>query len=318
VVDGVVVVVAVVRVRRVTGVAPHERDRRAVDRREHDAALADERAQVRGSTQPEGRGELDAGRAHAGLAERGLEPRCVRALRQPEAAAPAAGKARAVRGDPRLDLQPQRGRAGEQRQHGVSRGGGPLRVGRERCEQLPPAPLEAAQSALVLSPRAFELARERLVTAVAQAPDVFLVGAAADVVDEAREALADSRCFELVAEHGRERERQRSAALEQVEQRQVTTRDRLPEPLLAERPGAEALDVGHVGVQDDRQLPTRRARACARAYVRARGGAGRAHHRGSAAHGRQTAMKSSARSRSAWPRGRSAKSVVEIAGVNHP
>ena len=37
-----------------------------------------------------------------------------------------------------------------------------------------------------------------------------------------------------------------------AEQRQVARRDRLPQPLLAERPRPEALDVGHVGVQDER------------------------------------------------------------------
>ena len=39
--------------------------------------------------------------------------------------------------------------------------------------------------------------------------------------------------------------------VEHIKQRQVARRDRLPQPLLAERPRAEALDVGHVGVQDD-------------------------------------------------------------------
>ena len=41
--------------------------------------------------------------------------------------------------------------------------------------------------------------------------------------------------------------------VEQLEQRQVAAGDRLPQPLLAERPRAEALDVGHVRVQHDRQ-----------------------------------------------------------------
>ncbi len=40
---------------------------------------------------------------------------------------------------------------------------------------------------------------------------------------------------------------------EQLEQRQVAAGDRLPQPLLAERPRAEALDIGHVRVQHDRQ-----------------------------------------------------------------
>ncbi len=49
--------------------------------------------------------------------------------------------------------------------------------------------------------------------------------------------------------------------VEQVEQRQVAAGDRLPQPLLAERPGAEALDVGHVRVQDDRQGAASRGRS---------------------------------------------------------
>ena len=41
--------------------------------------------------------------------------------------------------------------------------------------------------------------------------------------------------------------------VEHVEERQVGGGDRLPQPLLAERPRPEALDVGHVGVQDERE-----------------------------------------------------------------
>src|SRR5262249_25561496 len=98
--------------------------------------------------------------------------------------------------------------------------------------------------------------------------------------------------------------------VEQVEQRQIAAAGGLPQPLLAKRPGAEGLDVGHVRVQDDRQRATL-ASAPARAARRpagARIGTG-------VAHGRQTATKSSARSRSAVPAGRSLKSVAAIAGV---
>ena len=52
--------------------------------------------------------------------------------------------------------------------------------------------------------------------------------------------------------------------VEQVEQRQVAAGDRLPQPLLAERPGAEALDVGHVRVQDDRERAARARRRAQR------------------------------------------------------
>ena len=74
----------------------------------------------------------------------------------------------------------------------------------------------------------------------------------ADVADEPCEAFPNSGRLQLVAEHGRERERERGAGVEQLEQWQVGAGDGLPEPLLAEGPGAEALDVGHVGVENDR------------------------------------------------------------------
>ena len=103
-----------------------------------------------------------------------------------------------------------------------------------------------------------------------------LVRVAAHALDERREALRRARGFQLVAEHRRHDSvsgRPRRA----VQQRQVGADDRVQQPLLAERPGAEALDIGHVRVQDDRQLAALRERD---------------------AHGRQTARKSSARSRS--------------------
>jgi hypothetical protein len=113
------------------------------------------------------------------------------------------------------------------------------------------------------------------------------VGLGADVAQEAQAALERAGRLELVGEHRGDGERDAPGrGVEHVEQRQVAGRDRLPQPLLAERPRAEALDVGHVGVEDDRQR--------------------------AAAHGRSTASRSSARSRS---RDFSAKSRVEIAGV---
>ena len=96
---------------------------------------------------------------------------------------------------------------------------------------------------------------------------------------------------ELVADHRRERQGQRRAGVEQVEDRQVARGDRLPQPLLAERPRPEALDVGHVRVEDEADGAL------------------------ALAHGVQTARKSSAPSRSRSPSGTSAKSRTEIAGV---
>ncbi len=76
---------------------------------------------------------------------------------------------------------------------------------------------------------------------------------AADSLDELREALVHAGRFELVAQHRRQRQRQRRVGVEQLEQRHVAADDRLPQPLLAEGPRAEALDIGHVRVQHDRQ-----------------------------------------------------------------
>ncbi len=124
---------------------------------------------------------------------------------------------------------------------------------RERPQEVVPARLQAFARALVLPPGAVELARQSLLARRPQARGVLGVGVAADVRDEGPEALADAGRLELVAEDRGQRERQRGAPVEQVEQRQVAAGDRLPQPLLAEGPGAEALDVGHVRVQDDRQ-----------------------------------------------------------------
>ena len=71
---------------------------------------------------------------------------------------------------------------------------------------------------------------------------------------EVQEALAQPRRLELIRQHRGERHGDRRARPEHLEQRKVGARDRLEEPLLPEGPRAEALDVGHVGVQDDRQL----------------------------------------------------------------
>ncbi len=77
------------------------------------------------------------------------------------------------------------------------------------------------------------------------------------LVHERFEALPHPLRFELVAQDGRQRQRQRRALVEQVEQRQIAAGDRLPQPLLAKRPRAKTLHIGHVRVQDDGQLPLR-------------------------------------------------------------
>ena len=87
----------------------------------------------------------------------------------------------------------------------------------------------------------------------AQPARILRVSLAADPLDERPEAPADARRLELVAEDGCQRHGQGRALVEQVEQRQIAARQRLPQPLLSERPGPEALDVGHVRVEHDRQ-----------------------------------------------------------------
>ncbi len=167
----------------------------------------------------------------------------------------------------------------------------------ERPEEVIGALVQPLQRALVVEPRAFELHRQLLVAAVAQAGRVALVGPPPHLLHETPEALRDAGGLELVAEHGGKRERHRCTLVEQLEQRQIGAGHGLPQPLLAEGPGAEALHVGHVGVQDDRQ---------------------RALLTGAGAHARHTARKSSARSRSASPAARSTKSRALIAGVKRP
>ena len=85
------------------------------------------------------------------------------------------------------------------------------------------------------------------------------------------------------ASTGRHRHRQ---PLGDVEHRHVGADHRVEQPLLAERIGPEALDVGHVAVEDESEVP----------------------HPALGAHRRQTARKSSARSRSHSAAGLIAKS----------
>ena len=163
--------------------------------------------------------------------------------------------------------------------------------GAERAEEIAAAPLEALGGALVVARGAAHLGGERGLAAALEPLRVLGVHRRAHLAQEAQVAVARlaAHRLELVAEHRREADRDRRA-VEQVEQRQVHARHGLPEPLLAERPRAEALHVGHVGVEHERE------RAAALAHP------GR----------RSTATKSSARSSRPV---RSAKSPVAIAGV---
>ena len=103
---------------------------------------------------------LHAHSARASLAQDRLEPGRVRALGQPEAPPPAAPEARAVGAHAGAHLQPGAGVGGEQRQHRVRRRGGPLHMAPERAKQIPAVICERLERALVVAPRALQLARQ--------------------------------------------------------------------------------------------------------------------------------------------------------------
>jgi hypothetical protein len=193
----------------------------------------------------------------------------------------------AVRVDAAAHLQPRARVGRDQRQHGVRRRGRPRRVRGERAEQVAVELVEAPQRGLVLAGGPLELGGERRVAGRAGRIGVKAVRGPAHAAQERAEALPHARGLQLVAQDRGERQRHRHAALEHVEDRQVGGRHRLEQPLLAERPRAEALDVRHVRVEDERELAV--------------------------GQGRHTARKSSARSS---PVVRSVKSRSEIAGVN--
>ena len=255
VVDGVVVVVAVGARGGVAAVAPDERDRRAVDRHEPHARLGGDRAQV-----------LGRARARSGRSAR----RTPRARRRPRAPARATARTRtrAARSR-RASSSPKRPRCAftpvctcRRTPASVASSGRIAWVAEEvHCacgasapSRSPPRRVEALERALVVAPRALELARElaRARRRAARPRPARGCRGARRSMNAAKRSRRSGR-LELVAQHRRQRQRQRRAVVEQVEQRQVAAGDRLPQPLLAERPGAEALDVGHVRVQDDRQ-----------------------------------------------------------------
>ena len=194
---------------------------------------------------------VDAEPAHALFAERALETGDVGALGKPEAAGPA--EAPSVRADPGVELEPQPRQGRQHRQHGV---------GRRRGGELDPARLRR------LAEGAQGIAADRVeqLEGVAVATELGLAGLAAlgrhlvevglrrldpEADQELTQPLARAGVLELVGEDRGDGHRQ---PLGDLEHRQVGAHDRVEQPLLAERVGPEPLDVGHVGVEDDRQV----------------------------------------------------------------
>ena len=132
----------------------------------------------------------------------------LRALGQPEAAAPAVAEARAVRLDAGAHLQAHARVGGQQRQHRVRRRAGPRREGRQRGRAGRPAGARSATR--VLARRALELGRHG---GVVGRLDVERVRGRAHVAQEGAAALERARRLELVAQHRRQRERERRARL---------------------------------------------------------------------------------------------------------
>jgi hypothetical protein len=295
--DGATVVVAVARIGRVAAaLAPDELDRLPVDRHRDRARRGGDGLELLVRAVAERRRLIDAEGTHPVWAKPVLEPGDVGALRQPQPTVPAAEAAPVPR-DAGRDLEIEPGVGRQQRQHGMGGGGGPeldraaARGVAEAPEQVAARRLDRVRGARVVRCRAANLSRQPVLADPLEALGVLLVDPLARVAQIFDQPLAGrtGQRLELVAEHRRQPERQRRRRLlDQVEQRQVDAGDGLPEPLLAKRPGAEALDVRHVRVQDEAE----------RAPV--------------ATH-RRTATRSSAPS--SEPE-RSVKSLAAIAGVN--
>ena len=132
-------------------------------------------------------------------------------------------------------------------------------------------PLERVGGGRVLGGRALQLCDRAGVAGLPELLDVEPVRLGPDLAQEHDAALDRPRRLKLVAQHRRQRERQLRAALvwaelvEHPQQRHIARRRRLPQPLLAERPCPEALHVGHVGVEDDRELALRHGSEAIRA-----------------------------------------------------
>src|SRR5438874_3909153 len=125
----------------------------------------------------------------------------------------------------------------------------------ERAEHPPVELDEGAVGLPVVGRGAAYLRGELVLAALVEPLRVLGVDARPDLAQEPQEALAGVALerLELVAEDRREPERDRRLA-QGAQQRQVHGGEPLPEPLLAERPGAEALHVRHVAVQHHGEL----------------------------------------------------------------
>ena len=262
---GVAVVVAIRRAGGIAARAPHPVDRLPVDRPQDRTVRSRERRQVCGIVPAKAAGQLDAARAHAGRLQRRVQPLGVGALGQPQATPPGA-KPPAVRRDPGLQLQRQPGVGGHQREHRMAGRRRPARMRAQGPEQPRTTRalerLQPVRRGRVLGNGAIELGGQAGLPSCPQLGGVTAVGLGADLAQEGQAALHRPGVLELVAQHRGQRQgqRRRVVPIEHVEQRQVTRGDRLPQQFLAEWPGPEALHIGHVRVQDDRQLALRHRR----------------------------------------------------------
>src|SRR5690606_13274234 len=137
--------------------------------------------------------------------------------------------------------------------------------GGEGADEVAAERLELPLGAGVVAGRAAQLGGELYLAGTLEPARVLLVDRRADVAQEGEEAVARlaAQRLELVAEDGREVDGDRRA-VEHLQDRQVHAGDGLEQPLLAERPSPEALHVGHVGVEDEREAPAGRHRRIAR------------------------------------------------------
>ena len=172
-------------------------------------------------------------------------------------------------------------------------------MGRRRGQELhPPLGRGLCEQPEQLAVQRLELGEHRAIAICLRAaggavgllhvPLVGLAGLDAEAAQELEQPLVDAPGLELVGERRRHRE---GEAVRRGRHGRVGADDRIEQPLLPERICPVALDVGHVAVQDQGQ----RAQAVG--------------------HERQTATKSSARSRSHSASGRRAKSLAAIAGT---
>ena len=288
-VDRLRVVVAVDGIGGIAALVPHERDRLPVERHrdraagrhrlelvERVAVMRSGRRRRRARPRPPAAPRGPGGRRTRAARTRRSSSRSARGARrcrsQPAAAgparSPAAGSTACVAADAHSSIAPASCRS------------------RSGAEQVAAAALEVVRRPLVVARRAPQRSGLRRGGPPLSRPSAsWPMAFAAHVAHEAqRTARPSSGTASWSASTGVTPTVATSAraalgrALEHPQQRQVGGRDRLQQPLLAEGPGAEPLDVGHVRVQHDRELA-------------AIGGAARAH-------GRHTASRSSARSSS--------------------